>query len=465
MTWIMPTYGRPRRLDGIFAAPGGMPDDLLVYLNEGDPKFAEYLTVCRRRGLRFEVMPLGSRVGDVYRHFAVRRPFEETFFGLVMDDNWPVTPGWWKTLEEAAGERHIAHSVDPSDPSPIPGAVCFGGRLVHAMGTLAPGGLMHNYVDNAWRKIGEDFGLLRPRPDVLVEHAHWTRGGAEKDATYERGSRDIEVDGARYQAWLVSAEREAIYERVGRALKLKPLLVSADLGKVRLAVCLPLGDGRIDVELDKSLTSSLEHCNRHGMTFAKYDLSGRSNIGYARELLMAAALRGDCTHVLMVDDDMAWDEPALLAGLLAADHDFAAVVGTRKTPGKLSFCCQFFEGTQPIHPLSGFLQVKTVGFGLVVIKRGVFERMIAAYPKLRYDAQGQEPAGHALFCETIIVDPVTGHRMRATEDVAFCHRWTGIGGEIYVDHQATLRHVGRFEYSGRIADVLEPAVPAKEAAE
>ena len=101
---------------------------------------------------------------------------------------------------------------------------------------------------------------------------------------------------------------------------------------------------------------------------------------------------------------------------------------------------------------------------MCVIKRGVFERMIAAYPKLRYDAHAQEPAGHALFCETIIIDEKTGKRQRLTEDVAFCHRWTAIGGEIHVDHQATVRHVGRFDYSGRIADVLEIS-SQREAAE
>jgi hypothetical protein len=462
--WCLPTYGRPQLFDKIFDAPGGMPppSDLVVYLTEGDASLSENIHICVRRGLSYVEMPPETRLGDILRDLPLT--CASVSYGLVTDDHWPITPRWWEALEAEAGDRFIAHSVDPKDTSPLPGAPCFGGDLVRAMGTLAPGGMLHNYIDNTWKVIGEHFGLIRPLPEVVVEHSHWIRDG-KKDATYERGSHDFEVDGARFQAWLISEEREAMYERIGEALGIKSRIVSADLSKVRLAVCLPLGAGKLDVELDKSLSASLQHCVNHGLTFHRYDLNGTSNIGYCRELLMSAALRSDCTHVLMVDDDMAWDDPALMANLIAADHDFVAAVGVRKTPGRLSFCCQFFEGTQPIHPRSGFLQVKTVGFGLCVIKRQVFEAMIKAYPKLRYDAHGQEPAGHALFCETIIVDPDTGARLRATEDVAFCHRWTQIAGQIYVDHQATLRHIGRFDYSGRIADVMEADFTAKEAAE
>ena len=459
--WLLPTFGRPHLLARIFEAPGGMPECLVVYLTEDDPEFDKNMAICRERGENFGVMKSTSRLGDVLRCFTKDFPHEKTY-GLVTDDHWPITPGWWEKLEEAAGNKYIAHAVDPEDTSPLPGAPCFGGDLVRAMGTLAPGGMLHNYIDNAWRTIGEDFGIIRPCLDVLVQHHHPVRGQASQDATHLRGSWDIEMDEARFRAWLVSKQRENIYARVCELLGVKPRVSGFDLNKVRLAVCMPLADGRIDVALDRSLCDSLELCAKHGMSFAKHVLVGGSNVGYTRELLTASALRSDCTHVMMVDDDMAWDEPTLLANLIAADHDFAAVVGVKKIPGPTRFCCQF-EEPMTLHPRSGFLRVKSVGFGLVVIKREVFEKMIAAYPKLRYDAYGQEPAGHALFCETIQVGE-DGKRLRMTEDMAFCYRWTGIGGEIWVDLQATLRHVGRFDYSGRVADVLE-AVPQNEAAE
>lgn len=461
MTWFLPTYGRPEQLRRMWDAPGGMPRDLVVYLTEGDPHLHEVAKICALRDAGCQLMPEG-RIGDIYRNILRNYPDEKTY-GILADDYWPITPGWWAALEEAAGDFCLAHSVDPADTSPLPGPPCFGGELARAMGTLAPGGLLHNYIDDVWRKVAEDFGVLRSRPDILVEHRHHVRGGAERDATYDRGSADIGLDRARHTAWIISAEREEMYERVEALFGLGSKLRRMDLSKVLLAVCMPLADGRIDVALDESLCASLELCSRYGMRFIKHTLNGSSNIGYARELLMSAALRSGATHVMFVDDDMAWSDPRLLPDLIAADHDFAAAVGVKKLPGPTRFCCQFFEGAQPVHPTSGFLGVKSVGFGLCVIKRQVFEKMIAAYPKLRYDAAGQEPAGHALFCETVQVGS-DGKRLRMTEDMAFCYRWTGIGGEIWVDHQATLRHVGRFDYSGRIADVLE-AVPQKEAAE
>jgi hypothetical protein len=461
--WILPTYGRPERLKAIFDAPGGMPPNLVVFLTGGDPELRANRAICLERKVAYFVAPdHDARLGFLLRLFSGHYPNEQSY-GLVTDDHWPITRYWWEMLEGTAGDRFMAYSVDPEDTSPLPGAPCFGGDLVRAMGSFAPGQMLHNYIDNAWRTIGEDFGLLRPRQDVLIQHHHPIRGQAKEDPTHRRGSWDIEMDEARFRGWMTSKEREESYQRIAGLLGVKPRISDFDLSKVRLALCLPLADGRIDVALDRSLCDSLELCTRHGMSFAKHVITGGSNVGYTRELLMAAALRSDCTHVMMVDDDMAWDEPTLLATLIAADHDFAAVVGVKKLPGPTRFCCQFFDGDQPVHPRSGFLQVKTVGFGLVVIKREVFEKMVAAYPKLRYDAHGTEPAGHALFCETIQVDP-TGKRLRMTEDMAFCSRWTALGGEIWVDHQATLRHIGRFDYAGRIADVLEVA-PQQEAAE
>lgn len=239
--------------------------------------------------------------------------------------------------------------------------------------------------------------------------------------------------------------------------------LTAGLSGVRLSVCMPLYDGKIDISLDDALCTSLAFCSRHGLMFTKHVIGGGSNIGITRESLMRSALRSSPTHVMFVDGDMAWDDPEMIARLIAADHDFVGVAGIHKTAGKPSFCVRLFPGVQTPHPRSGFLRVRDVGFGLVLLKRSVFDRMIAAYPKLRYDAaDGPDDACSALFCETVQPDPATGRRLRLGEDIAFCWRWTAIGGEIHVDHNATLRHIGSFDYAGRLADILEPVREAAE---
>ena len=89
--------------------------------------------------------------------------------------------------------------------------------------------------------------------------------------------------------------------------------------------------------------------------------------------------------------------------------------------------------------------------GFLLIKRQVFERMIAAYPETKFRHVGVPQPGevardnlYALY--ECIIDPATGHYM--SEDYSFCRRWRNIGGEIWVDLKSKLIHEGPFQFHG-----------------
>jgi hypothetical protein len=432
-------------------APGGMPDDVLVVVNHDDETAAQY-RCASLNGMwpstwRLYFAPSGSRVADVYRSGFQAAP-DARHYGIIDDDYWPVTAGWHHRMIEAAGPTGIALANNRINfPAPYCCRV-MGGDLARAIGTLAPGGMRHNYLDDAWAQFGRDFGVLRPLEDVVVEHRHHLFDpSVAKDETYTRGSSDIDEDRRHYEEWLRSDERRQQCARVAALLGRECRSTTVDLKQVRLVVVTPMGRSSPDVVYHQSYIQFLLRAIQIG-GFGHLNLRtqcGGSHPGKVREALLWQAWAEDPTHILFIDDDMGWPDN-LVFRLLAADVDFAAVAGVRKQD-RASFCCNFFPGPQTFHAVNGFLKVKDVGFAFVLIRRAVIERMIAAYPELAYDAG--ERTEHALF-----LDMIDSDRQRLSEDLSFCRRWTAIGGEIWVDPETSLIHAGRKEYSGRLDDVF-----------
>ena len=450
MGWFMPSYGRPERLRELLDAPGGWPATV-VLVNEDDPQLTRYKQV--RDQLRFEgknvpwtfhSIPAGSRCADAHRFITTQWP-EEKFYGLVEDGHWPITPGWHDALAEAAGDRYISvANGEPSFPK-IRTAAAFGGELVRAMGSLVPLPVKHNYEDNCWDQIAEDFGLLRPLRDVIVEHQHWIRGSLEKDETFERGSADFHEDEKIFKEWLFSDERRAMAERISNLLGGTYTII--DPRAIKLCVALPIHDS-IDPRYHFSYGQLQTQAVSVGLSLTEVSSFGGSHIAKARERVLWDAWRHNPTHILFIDSDMGFD-PKLVFRLLAADVEFACAVGVRKTD-KQTLCCNFYEGAQELHPVNRFVKIKDVNFAFVLLKRTVIEKMVAAYPELAYSA-GPNVTEYALF-----LDMIDG-RERLSEDYSFCRRWTAIGGEIWADRHAALIHVGRKEYTGSIDELFEGA--------
>ena len=456
--WYMPSYGRPQALRSMLDAPGAWPQKVIVLVNEDDPQREAYKEVARdliAEGRRSPwviwTVPAGSRCSDAHRFITQLWP-DDPFYGLLCDDHWPITPGWHFDLAQAAGDRYIATPAgEPSFPK-LRNAVVLGGELVRAMGSLVPVPVKHNFEDNLWDQVAEDFDLLRPRPNVIVEHRHWIHGKAEKDKTYQRGSADFATDQAIFTAWMGSLKRIEMSQRIGQLLGYG---VSAlDPSTIRLAIVVPIGDEIVDIGYHRALCKTMIELRNLGINMNIIESTGGSNVGKSRERVLWMAMANKPTHLMWIDSDMAW-EPSQVVRLLASDHEFSCVVGVRKTD-ELKLCCNFFA-SQEFHPRTKFLKLRDVGFAFVMLKVSVIEKLCAAYPDLEYNAG--EMAEYALFLEMI-----DERRERLSEDFAFCNRWRAIGGEIWGDPDAAIVHVGRKEYTGKLSDVFERA-PKQIAAE
>jgi hypothetical protein len=93
-------------------------------------------------------------------------------------------------------------------------------------------------------------------------------------------------------------------------------------------------------------------------------------------------------------------------------------------------------------------KVKHLATGFMMIQRGMLEKMFQAFPSTKYvDDVGflvgsENDFAYALF------DCGVEDNHYYSEDWLFCHRWSKMGGEIYVDVTINLTHTGIEDYQG-----------------
>ncbi|HET9868977.1 MAG TPA: hypothetical protein VFR02_00570 [bacterium] len=206
--------------------------------------------------------------------------------------------------------------------------------------------------------------------------------------------------------------------------------------------------GQVTLPYAASVLAVEEACAQRGIPFQYILQSGDALVQRARQQVAAQFLgTPGATHLLMVDSDIVFS-PEQAFRLLESGKDLAAAVYPRKIVGEPSY---EYEPWEPSRIEGGFRRAKWVGAGFLLLKREALLKMEEAHPELRYsagfiagDPLAQNPHRSALF--NSMVDPKTGEYL--ADDRAFCRRWTDLGGEIWVDTQSRLRHIGPRTWEG-----------------
>jgi hypothetical protein len=114
-------------------------------------------------------------------------------YGWLADDTHPVTEGWDKLVEEAAGSSYLAYCRDGwlSDNwlarpfleigEDLGGGLCWGGDLIRKVGWWAPPKLRQGGIDYVWTRLLSGLGMTRYLDDVTVLHKSWRCGARAKD--------------------------------------------------------------------------------------------------------------------------------------------------------------------------------------------------------------------------------------------------------------------------------------------
>ena len=95
------------------------------------------------------------------------------------------------------------------------------------------------------------------------------------------------------------------------------------------------------------------------------------------------------------------------------------------------------------------IKLKDAGTGFMLIKREVFEKFINNCPNIEYinDINIDELLSSTFyaFFDTSIDEE---SKRYLSEDYTFCRRWQKLGGDIWLDPNIKLNHIGHHAFSG-----------------
>lgn len=211
--WILTSLGRPDRIRAVVESyQWGAESRVLLTLWEKDPRLAEYAVQTWPESWSVETVPMRGN-GPTYNEILRRYPNEKCY-GFLADDALLDVQGMLRMLEEKAGAWCVSYANDKHHGEEIPTMPCIGGELARSIGYLAPAGIVHWAIDNAWYEIGKRVDGLRYCPELTYTHLNPVWGTAPDDDTYKRarllsfGYHDL------FRAWVHGGELAAAVRRV-----------------------------------------------------------------------------------------------------------------------------------------------------------------------------------------------------------------------------------------------------------
>lgn len=200
------------------------------------------------------------------------------------------------------------------------------------------------------------------------------------------------------------------------------------------------------------------------------ELVGESDISQARSALASLWLKntdllpnGAGEWCLWVDDDMVLSLEDLFAFVdraMQSEHDLVSGVYVGKHVMSRTFTCRFAEDRVGWGNVGGFHKIIGCGFGCVMVRRRVFERMKDTLPLVYYPQVNA--MGRPYFLGMVWpaeADPA-GPAIHLGEDYAFCQRARMQGASLVADTRLRLWHRGAYDYGIEDADTKVERVDA-----
>ena len=215
-----------------------------------------------------------------------------------------------------------------------------------------------------------------------------------------------------------------------------------------------------------------------------------SLVSRARNNLVARAMSNPrMTHIMFIDNDISWDPNDILKLLISdknlvggiyplKNYNWQDLIKDRKDPTDINpnmvqkwidkknnsqfKDCISDENTIQFNLLrynvnylnnnlsieKNLAKVKHLATGFMMIKRNVIEKMSIAFPSTKYvdDVNFLRPEENKFAYALFDCGVEEGHYF--SEDWLFCHRWSKMGGTIWIDVSISLTHTGIEDYRG-----------------
>jgi len=238
------------------------------------------------------------------------------------------------------------------------------------------------------------------------------------------------------------------------------------------------------------LISTIEVFRQYGIEVIIEFCRNDSLVSRARNNLVARAMANPkMTHIMFIDNDITWDTNDILKLMISdknlvggiyplKNYNWSDLLVDKKNPTNPSpntvqqmierknnsqfkdiisdesmvqynlvrYNVNYLDSTLNID--KNLAKVKHIATGFMMIKRNVIEKMSQAFPSTKYVddvnflKKEENEFAYALFDCGV----EEGHYF--SEDWLFCHRWTKMGGSIWMDVSIALTHTGIEDYKG-----------------
>ena len=222
-----------------------------------------------------------------------------------------------------------------------------------------------------------------------------------------------------------------------------------DFSGIHLHIGMPCYGGLVGEPTMTSLLKFTLMAHRVGLHWSLDTMVNESLITRGRNNLMAKMYSNQgSTHFMFIDADIRF-EPESIFHMLTYEKDVIGGLYPKK-----AIPTNYVINLLPQTKIQGeIFTVDTMGTGVLLFKRSVYERLIAAHPETKYvDDVGlgkqYEPYMYAIF--DVGIDE-KGHYL--SEDWMFCRRWQKLGGEIWAHSKVLLNHTGHYEYKGDLSQM------------
>lgn len=238
-----------------------------------------------------------------------------------------------------------------------------------------------------------------------------------------------------------------------------------DLDKIRqhnIFFATPCYGGMLTDQYFLSMFKMSQLFMQQKINFRVTTLRNESLITRARNILMAMFMDSDCTHLMFIDSDIEFEAEDVLRALAYDKPIMAAAYPKKALPVQYAINFKFKDiNTKEIRIENGAVEVLDASTGFFLIKREVIEKLMNAHPELHYRNDSNIDESLNKWCYALfdtIIDPDDNRYL--SEDYTFCRRWQKIGGEIWLDPNTKLNHVGSYTFEGDVSKVINVSTSA-----
>lgn len=254
-----------------------------------------------------------------------------------------------------------------------------------------------------------------------------------------------------------------------------------DLRKEKLFIATPCYGGMLTEAYFRSVVRLLTFCNQHQIPVAFGTIANESLVTRARNVLVAYFLHSNFTRLMFIDADIEFQVEDVIK-LMAHNKDVCVGAYPKKgvnwqriknsvkakddefndkqiaafgSDYAINF--KFLNREQKqIAIENGLIRLHDGATGFMMIKRDAINKMIEAYPELKYNNDLNTPPElnphFYAFFDTMIDEK---DKRYLSEDYCFSRRWQSLGGEIWLDPSISLNHYGSFNFQGNPQQIIQ----------